>query len=811
LAVLCTPAPTIPGLIHELGEKGTKAAIVLTAGLAGTPSEKGGDLQQAMIDADCVGLIIPAIGLNASFAHTNALPGNLAFVSQSGAMATSVLDWSKSRNIGFSHFISLGNSADVDFGDSLDFLASDAGTKAILLYIESVKHARKFMSAARAAARNKPVIVIKAGRMAEGAQAAATHTGTLAGADNVYDAAIRRAGMLRVETMNELFDAVETLGRAPKIKGERLAILTNGGGAGVMATDALTAAGGQLATLSEKTVQRMSSFLPPNWSKANPVDIIGDAPVTRYVDGLKSLLEAPEVDSILFIHAPTAIVQSREIAVALAPIIQNSPRAVLACWLGGDGLKEARHLFSKANIPTYDTPEDAVTGFLQIVNYRRNQAQLIETPLSEQDSPNRNVNRAHNCVVQALNENRTVLTELESKDLLESYGVPIIETRRALTPGDAASEATDIGFPVALKILSPDITHKSDVGGVALHLGSESAVRKAADRMLARVGRSSPHARLDGFTVQKMADLGGTHELIAGATVDPTFGPVVMFGQGGTAVEVIGDRAVSLPPLNMALADELVSRTRVAKLLAGYRSRPAANRFAIDQALVSLSRLISDVPEIQEIDINPLLADENGVLALDARVKVSKATCAGPARLAIRPYPRELEETIDFAGQPLTVRPIKPEDERQHRQFFDQLDPDDIRFRFFTSLRDLSHADLARFTQIDYDREMALIATRTNESGEAETLGVARSVADPDNFVAEFSLVVRSDLKGRGLGSILLKKIIAYCRGRGTTMLVGQILPNNERMLALAHKCGFIRKPESGFDVIEVCLLLQEE
>lgn len=821
LAVICTPATTIPGLIRELGEKSTKAAIVLTAGLAGRLDEYGDDLQQSMLEAarphllriigpNCVGLIVPEIGLNASFAHTNALIGDLAFVSQSGALATSVLDWAKSRDIGFSHFISLGNSADVDFGDALDYLASDPRTRAILLYIESLQHTRKFMSAARAAARTKPVIVIKAGRAAEGAKAAASHTGALAGSDDVYDAAIRRAGMLRVDTLGELFDAVVTLSHAPPIKGERLVIFTNGGGAGVMATDALVASGGKLATLSEQTIDRLDNVLPANWSKANPVDIIGDAPVTRYVDALKILLDEPEADAIMFIHSPTAIVASAEIANAMAPLIQKSSRAVLACWLGGDVFQDARRIFSRASIPIYDTPEDAVVAFLQIVNYRRNQNQLTEIPRTEPGESHHDIAGAKRIIRQALAGNRTMLTEPESKQLLQAYGVPVVETRSVATTEEAVQAAGEIGYPVALKILSPDITHKSDVGGVALHLESEDAVRETAKTMMARICKNMPAARLEGFTVQAMADSAASHELIAGATVDPTFGPVILFGQGGTAVEVIGDRAVALPPLNLSLADALVSRTRIAKLLAGYRNRPAVNRTAICRALVSLSSLVSDMAEIQEIDINPLLADENGVLALDARVRISPASCAAPDRLAIRPYPQELEEKIEFAGKPMLLRPIRPEDEPQHRDLFNNLASDDIRFRFFGSLREPSHADLARFTQIDYDRDMAFIATRSDTAGRPETLGVVRALADPDNECAEFSIVVRSDLKSRGLGSVLLNKIIAYCRERGTVALVGQILPHNQPMLALARDFGFSRTARSGPGVVEVSLLLQE-
>lgn len=822
LAVLCTPAPTIPSLITELGEKGTKAAIVLTAGLDSATDDNGVSLQQAMTNAakpfllrivgpNCVGLIVPGIGLNASFAHTNALNGGLAFVSQSGALATSVLDWSKTRNIGFSHFVSLGNSADVDFGDMLDYLGSDGNTRAILLYIESIKQARKFMSAARAAARNKPVIVLKAGRFAEGAQAAASHTGALAGADDVYDAAIRRAGMLRVDTIRDLFDSVETLGRAVPLKGEKLIILTNGGGAGVMATDALIAGNGRLAHLSESTVNRLNSVLPANWSKGNPVDIIGDAPVSRYVDALQILLDAPETDAVLFIHSPTAIVGSHDIAKELAPLIRQSPCPVLSCWLGGDALAQSQTHFSELGLPTYETPEDAVTAFLQLVNFRQNQAQLTETPLYPNRETTQDTDRAKSIVAEALADNRAMLTEPESKDLLEAYGIPTVETRCASTAEEAAAVAEEIGFPVALKILSPDISHKSDVGGVVLRLGSGDAVRAAADSMLVHISKLNPDAGLTGFTVQQMADRPGAHELIAGMAVDPTFGPIILFGQGGTAVEIIGDRAVALPPLNRALAGALISQTRVAKLLAGYRDRPAADCDAIGDSLVRLSRMVSDIPEIQEIDINPLLADDTGVLALDARVRLSSTCSQNTERLAIRPYPQELEEEITFSGRPLTLRPIRPEDEPQHRELFKHLEPEDIRFRFFGALREPVHADLARFAQIDYDREMAIIATRQTADGGAETLGVARAQADPDNAIAEFSIVIRSDLKGLGLGSTLLTKIIAYCRSRGTIELVGQVKSDNHRMLALARESGFKRKTQSEAGVVEVGLLLQDQ
>jgi acetyltransferase len=822
LAVVCTPPSTVPGLISELGERGTKAAVVLTAGLDASSEKTGKTIQQDTLAAarphmlrilgpNCVGLIIPALGLNASFAHDTVKPGQIAFVSQSGALATAVLDWARTRGIGFSYFVSLGNSADVDFGDTLDYLGSEPSTRSILLYIESVKHARKFLSAARAAARNKPVIVVKAGRVAEGAKAAASHTGALAGADDVYDAAIRRAGMLRVYSIEDLFDAVETLGRAKPIQGDRLAILTNGGGPGVMATDAAIASGGRIAKLSERTLQRLDTVLPATWSKGNPVDIIGDAPAQRYLDALEILSDDPETDAVLFIHAPSAIIQSDRIAESLVPSIDKSTKPLFACWLGGDAVMKARQTFASAGIPTYDSPEDAVNAFLQMVNYRRNQRTLMETPpsVSADFVPDSSV--ARQIVDGAITAGRDLLTEPESKALLASYRIPTVDTRIARTPSESARQAMEIGFPIAIKILSPDITHKSDVGGVALNLETAEQVEATATAMLARIKQCRPDARLDGFTVQEMVHWTGSHELIAGASEDPIFGPVILFGHGGTAVEVIADRAVALPPLNLALARDLVSRTRVAKLLAGYRDRPAADLDAIYATLLRLSQLISDIPEIAELDINPLLANETGVLALDARIRVAPAESSASERLAIRPYPRELEELIEFDGGPITLRPIRPEDEPAHRAFFQELSHEDIHFRFFDLLREPVQTELARFTQIDYEREMAFVAVRSDGEQLEETLGVARAVTDPDNIVAEVAIVIRSDLKGKGLGSVLLKKLIDYCRERGTREVVGRVLPENERMLSLAKKHGFRLASPAGEEALEVRLTIRSD
>jgi len=568
LAVLCTPAPTVPELIAELGRRGTKAAIVLSAGLSARPKHHRHTYEQAMLRAarphllrilgpNCIGLLVPGSGLNASFAHIGARAGRVAIVHQSGALCTALLDWAAPRGIGFSHVVTLGNSADIDFGDALDYLGSEPDAQAIMLYIESVRHARKFMSAARAAARNKPVLVIKAGREPEGARAAASHTGALAGSDDVYEAAIRRAGMLRVFETEEMFEALETLSRAGPLHGDRLAILTNGGGPGVLATDALIAGGGRLAAIDDATLGRLDAVLPAMWSRGNPVDIIGDAPGERYRAALEILLEAPGVDGVLVLHSPTATASPDEAARAVIGVVEARrarPRQVLTSWLGAEAVAPARRAFAAAGVPTYETPAGAVRAFLHIVRYRRNQELLMATPTSAPTEFTPDGDAVRKIIDGALAEGREILDEAEAKSVLAAYGVPVVETRRARTPEDAVRCAEAIGYPVALKVRSPDITHKSDVGGVRLDLDSAVAVADAATAMAARLAAAMPEARIDGFTVERMVRLGTGFELIVGAATDSIFGPIILFGHGGTAVEIIGDRAVGLPPLNTTLA-----------------------------------------------------------------------------------------------------------------------------------------------------------------------------------------------------------------------------------------------------------------
>ena len=802
LAVICTPAATVAGLVEELGRRGTRAAIVMTAGLSAEDREAVLCASRPhllrLLGPNCIGLLTPALGLNATFAHTDALPGGVAFVSQSGALVTAVLDWARSRRIGFSHMVSVGDSLDVDFGDLLDHLASDPATRSILLYIESIRAPQKFMSAARAASRNKPVIVVKAGRAGNGLRAAASHTGALAGSDLVFDAAFRRAGMLRVDTLQELLLAAVTLTRFGANRDETLTIMTNGGGAGVMAADAAAFAGIALPEPGAALNAALDAVLPANWSRGNPIDIVGDAPATRYTATLQALLAAPDAGAILFLHAPTAIVRSDEIARACAPLVRQAPGRVMSCWLGDDAVAEARRIFEAAGVADYETPEAAVQAFAMLSTYRRNQALLLEVPTASESGPP-DLDAARAIVAAALADGREMLSEFEAKKLLEAFRIPVVPTLAVAADADAAEQAASgIGYPVALKILSPDITHKSDVGGVQLGLRDAGQVRSAVAAMLERVGAARPQARIAGFTVQAMASRPHAQELIVGASVDALFGPVLLFGQGGTAVEVLADRALALPPLNRVLAREMIGRTRVSRLLAGYRDHLPARLDAVGDVLIAVSQMLADLPELAELDINPLWADDRGVLALDARVRLSASRPSGADRFAIKPYPAELARSMRWRNEIIVVRPIRPEDEPQHRAFVARVRPEDMRLRFFSARMALPASELARLTQIDYAREMAFIAVRKAADGAEETLGVSRVVCDPDNVEAELGILVRSDLQGRGLGTLLLRQSIDFLAGRGTQRLVARVLRENVGMRQLAASLGFVAEPEGS-------------
>lgn len=798
LAVIATPPATVPEIAREAAERGTRAIAVITAGLDAT-------LKQQMLDAgrsrlvrvlgpNSIGLLLPTLGLNASFSHIPALPGDLAFASQSGALVTAVLDWATARQIGFSQILSLGDMADVDFGDVLDYLAGDIRSRAILLYMEAVTHAPKFLSAARRAARAKPVIAIKAGRHAAAARAAASHTGRLAGQDSAYEAAFRRAGVLRVIALEDLFEAAEMLARMPRLGGERLMVLTNGGGAGVLAADHLEDEQGVLAELAPETRRVLDQHLPPGWSKGNPVDVIGDAGPDRYAAALEALLVDRNADAVLAINCPTALASSTEIAKRVLQVAADAPapKPMLTNWLGDGVAAEARRLFRSAGVPTFETPRAAIGGFMHLVRHLRAQDELIRTPpaMPEGQAPNRDV--TSDVIQAALAAGRTILSEVEGKDMLSAYGIPAVPTLTAKDPDNAATVAARLLAShggVALKIWSDDITHKSDVGGVKLDLASPEAVRTAAVTMRERIQDQVPTARIKGFTLSPMIRRPKAYELLAGMSVDASFGPMIMFGAGGTAVEVVADTSLALPPLDLKLARDLIGRTRIARLLGGFRDRKPANLDAVAETLARLSALIVTHPEIRELDINPLLADESGVIALDARVRISDQAREPRTPLAIKPYPATWEKAItpQELGAVL-LRPIRPEDERLYEAFLSRITPEDMRLRMFAPQKELSHRFLARLTQIDYAREMAFVAI---ERKSGDLLGVSRFAADPDYSEAEYAILVRSDLKGRGLGWALMQHLIDYARATGLRQLFGSVLSVNTQMLQMCRELGF--------------------
>ena len=799
LAVIATPPDTIAPLVDELGRRGTRAAVILTAGFAEGEAKVGRVREAQLLDAarphllrivgpNCLGLAVPGIGLNATFAPASVLPGNIAFLTQSGAMATTVLDWAQPRGSGFSAIVSMGDMSDVDFGDLLDYFALDDATKAILIYAEAITHARKFMSAARRAARVKPVIVDLCGRAAVGARAAASHTGALAGADVVYEAAFRRAGMLRVNEVEELFDAAATLARMGPAGGNRLAIVTNGGGAGVLATDRLIEEGGKLAVLSAATLDKLSRVLPPTWSNANPVDIIGDADAERYANAVDVLMQDDGVDALLVSYCPTAIVSAEDAAKGLIGAVEKrkASKNVFACWMGDASLAAGRAALAAAKLPDFETPERAVRAFMYLVRNRQSRDLLLETPSSVPALP-ADTGKARALVAGALADGREWLDPAECAAFFSCYGVPCARTEAVADAKAAAALAAAIGGPVALKIRSRDITHKSDVGGVALNLSTPQEVEAAALRMGERIAREKPKARLEGFIVQQMVQRPGAFELIAGVTSDPTFGPVILFGHGGTAVEILRDKSLELPPLNTALARAQIERTRIAALLKGYRDRPAADIDGVVNVLMQLGRIVTEHAEIVEIDINPLLCDTDGVIAVDGRIRVRASRAPAEARLAIRPYPQRLESEIRTAGGGVfNVRPIRPEDEPALRRFAEEVDAADLWHPVFALLREKSHETAARLSQIDYDREMTMVAW-----ADGRIAGLARSAANPNFDEAEAAVIIRADLRDKGLATHLLQLLLSAVAEQGVRKAVLVYPARLDRVQAIATELGF--------------------
>src|SRR5215471_8348598 len=829
LLVIATPPQSVPGIVAAAGEKGAATALIITAGLGHGDGSLADACEKAarvtglrLIGPNCLGVLVPRAKLNASFATQLPRPGDLALISQSGAIVAGLIEWGAGRSVGFSGVTSLGDQIDVDFGDLLDFFALDPGTRAILLYIESINDARKFMSAARAAARAKPVVVVKSGRHAQGAKAAQTHTGALAGADAVYEAAFRRAGLLRVLDLDELFAAAETLGRVRPFPGKRLAILTNGGRVGVLAVDRLVDLGGTLAAISSETRKKLDAALPPIWSRANPVDIAGDADATRYVAAFEALLEDRENDAILVMNVPTALASADAAARSIAACAQTHrssfirPKPVFAVWVGSSDATTP--IFEAAGIPSYATESDAVRGFMHLVRYREALEALMATPPSLAQDFTPDVAAARGVVENAVRRGSTWLDPIEITQLLAAYSIPVAPALLARNGDEAAAAARPFlaeGSGVVVKILSPDIVHKSEVGGVRLNLTSERAVRDAVADIFARARAVRPDARITGVTIHPMVLRPKARELIAGVADDPTFGPVIVFGRGGTAVEVIGDKALALPPLDLELARGLIGRTRVSRVLKAYRDVAAADVDAVALLLVKLAQLAADLPELRELDLNPVLADQNGLIAVDARIAVAPVEAArrGPSghpRFAIRPYPKEWERHAALRdGTKILVRPLRPEDEPLYGPFLAAVTQQDLRLRFFAPVKEFGHTFVARFTQIDYARAMAFIAI---EESSGNMLGVVRLHADANYERGDYAILVRSDLKGRGLGYLLMQMIIEYTRAEGLKTIEGQVLAENTAMLAMCRELGFSISPDpSDPDTCIVKLVISAE
>jgi acetyltransferase len=817
LAVIATPPQTVPDIIESCGIHGVKAAVIITAGF-GEAGHEGAALEKQLqetarrygirlVGPNCLGIMRPTIGLNATFNKGGANAGNIAFVSQSGALCTAILDWAQSNDVGFSSVVSMGSSTDVDFGEILDFLVSDADTHSILMYIEGIRNARSFMSALRAAARIKPVILVKVGRHAAGSRAALSHTASLVGADDVFDAAVSRAGVVRVQTITQLFTAAKALSCGFRPVGNRLAIVTNGGGPGVMAADRAADLGLTMATLSEATLEDLNQHLPPTWPHGNPVDIIGDAQADRYHYAVKACLEDENVDGVLAILTPQAMTKPLESALALIELSNTHSKPLLPCWMGETQVAEAREAFAQARKPHFRTPEPAVEVFSHLSAYYRNQKLLMQMPGPFSHHVEPDVESARLIIEGAMQEHRKVLTEMESKALLSAFNIPVAKTMVAHSPNEALLIAEQLGFPVAMKVNSQDITHKSDAGGVVLNLSSAHEVRAAYQHILDSVQHNRPNARMDGISIEPMIVKPNGRELMIGVTTDPVFGPVITFGAGGTAVEIMGDRAVALPPLNNFLVRELIQETRIARMLGTFRNMAPANMDVLEDVLLRVSEMVCELPLLKEMDINPLILDESGALVADARVVLEyrQPSADRYAHMAIYPYPTQLVSQWQLAdGTDITIRPIRPEDADLVQAFVRGLSEESKYFRFMSSMQELTETMLVRFTQIDYSREMALIAVTLVQDKEIE-IGVARYAINPDGDSCEFALVIADNVQGKGLGQKLMVSLMEAARSKGLSVIEGEVLSNNHNMLKLMTRLGFtIKTSEEDQGIMKV-------
>jgi acetyltransferase len=813
LAVIAIPIKAVPDLIKECGQAGIPGAIIISAG-GREVGEDGVKVEAAIQEAareagvrylgpNCMGIIYPPSRLNASLLKHSALPGSLAFISQSGAICSSILGWATLKNIGFSHFISMGSMADIDFGDLIDYLGNAEEARSIIIYMESLTQHRKFMSAARSVSRVKPIILIKAGRSQAWARAAASHTGTLAGEDATFNAAFRRAGIIRVDTIGQLFDCAEALGKMRRPAGGSLGIITNAGGLGVMAVDTLSRWNMEPAALSPETLGKLDEFLPEFWSRGNPMDILGDATPERYARAVRIALEAPELAGLVIILSPQAQTDATAVAQAIVPEVKGKGRPVFAVWMGGQDVAQGVKILNDAGIPTFETPEPAVDTFMEMYFYSRHLELLQETPPRLPRDLQVNTRQAGNFLEQCLKREERILTELESKAILSAYGIPINPTVAASSAGDAARAAREMGFPVVLKINSPDITHKSEVGGVRFYLQSEGEVTAAYEQIVAEAQGRHPEARILGVTVQTQ-EAQPDCELLLGSKKDPDFGPLILFGLGGVLTEVLKDWAVDLPPLNLLLARRLMQKTRVYHVLQGYRDIPPANLDLLAEILVRISQLVTDFPEIVELDINPLMVTGGRMVAVDARLIIEPTTVRAPRHLIISPYPNQYEsDWLMRDGTPVLLRPMKPEDEPLVYDFLRKCSEDTIYFRYFKLIREFTHEMLIRFTQNDFDRELGLMAIG-QPPGPEHMLGVGRLFMDPDRETAEFAVIVGDPWQGKGLGPHLLERVIAIAREQGVKLLYGDVLAQNQPMLEMVKSAGFQLKRDEDGQVVRI-------
>lgn len=806
LAIICTPAVTVPSILDQCGQANVGGAIILSAGFREV-GERGEELQKQLLEMNsrypnlriigpnCLGIIATHSHLNASFAGGTPEKGQVAFISQSGALCTSILDWSLREHLGFSYFVSIGNTLDVDIGDLIDYFALDPWTKAIILYVESITQTRKFMSAARAFSRNKPIIVYKAGRFAQSSKAAASHTGAMAGVDAAYQAAFDRAGIVRVQEIEDIFSCTELLAQQKLPKGPRLAIVTNAGGPGVIATDALLARKGVLAEISAETSEALNGILPPSWSHGNPIDILGDADPQRLAHSLEITLADPEVDAAIVLFSPQAMSQPTEAAKAIIEVAQKCTKPVLACWMGGKAMQHGMELFQAAGLPSYQFPEEAVKAFMYLVSYSRTREVLYETPREIPVGFTLERGKLHGVMESFLTEGSGTLSEIHSKALLEAYDIPVSKPHLAQNAEEAVVLARRAGFPVAMKLVSPQITHKTDAGGVKLGISTEADVRKAFDQIVSSAHQYNPDARVDGVSVQPMIHHPSGVELLLGARSDPTFGPVILVGAGGTTAEIMQDRALELPPLSERLARRMLESLRIWPLLCGYRGNHAVNIDKLIEVLLRLSYLVTDYPEIQEIDINPLLVTPDGAVALDARIVMNHQLVLDPPRrfshLAIRPYPEDLIRCAKLkSGAHCLLRPIKPEDEPLWHDFLAGCSQQTLWFRFRCLFKEITHEMATRFCFVDYDREIAIVV-ELEEDSERKIVGVGRLVADADHTNAEFAVVVADDYQNMRLGSMLTDYCLEICEKWKIDTIYANTSPDNQRMLSILQRRHF--------------------